>query len=186
MRIITTTLAALVVLGTAVSPAAAQEQDRTIDDVHRGMQVATMSSLVVTGALGTIIAMNKPTLFGDGRCESGDPIFGDYGCKGLSVLHGLSAILSFGLYTITTTIEFVEYDWPGQQDHGTAYEIASWGHLIGMGALPLVGIITAVPEVLGIEGQGKEDFQRILRTLHIGFAYLTVGTYVATAAIDLD
>lgn len=181
----------VVALGLALSVAAplgaaAQQDDRAIDDVHRGMQIATMSSLLLTGTLGTIAAINKPTLFGEGRCESGDPILGDYGCKGLSVLHGLSAIVSLVLYTATTTIEVVEYDWPGRGQHGTGFEVASWGHLIAMGALPIAGIITVVPEVLGVGQDDRDAFQRVLRTIHLGFGYAAVGSYVATAAIDLD
>ena len=186
MRVLATLALGVALVAAAPRSAAAQQDDRTIDDVHRGLQIATMSSLLLTGTLGTIAAINKPTLFGEGRCENGDPILGEYGCKGLSVLHGLSAIVSLVLYTATTTIEVAEYDWPGRGDHGAGYEAASWVHLIGMGALPIVGIITVVPDVLGIAQDDRAAFQRVLRTLHLGFGYATVGSYVATAAIDLD
>jgi hypothetical protein len=186
MRVLSTLPLGIALIAAAPRDAAAQQTDRTIDDVHRGLQIATMSSLLVTGTLGTIAAMNKPTLFGEGRCASGDPVLGEYGCKGLSVLHGLSAIVSLVLYTATTTIEVVEYDWPGRGQHGAGFEAASWVHLIGMGALPIAGIITVVPDVLGIGQDDRAAFQRVLRTIHLGFAYATVGSYVATAAIDLD
>ncbi len=40
---------------------------------HRTLQYTTAAALTLTAAGGVIAAMNKPTLFGDGRCVSGDP-----------------------------------------------------------------------------------------------------------------
>ena len=171
-----------------VSPAAAQvvDQDDGVRDAHRVLQLSTAGSLLITASLGTMIAINKPTLFGDGRCAEGgaEPILGHYGCHGLSVLHGLSAIVSTVLYTATVAVEFAAYDWPGRNDHGTAYDVASAVHLGGMATLPLLGIITAVPMVLGTDQNESGDFQRVMRTLHLAFGYITVAAYGATTAID--
>lgn len=167
----------------ALRPAQAAAQDDSARDAHRVLQVATMSSMLVTASLGTIVALNKPTLLSDGRCAEHRPILGEYGCHGLSVLHGFSALLTLTLYTATTTLEFAKFDWPGQQDHNGLYRGVSYVHLIGMGLLPFVGLTAAVPQVFGLE-DGNSDFSRVLRSLHITAAYLTVGTYVATAAID--
>jgi hypothetical protein len=169
----------------AVAPSVAGAQEEPGPrDAHRALQVATTGSLLVTATLGTLVAINQPTLFGDGRCAAGRPLLGDYGCKGLSVLHGLSALLSTMLYTATVTLEFAEFDWPGRDRHGTVYEIASYGHLIGMALQPIGGLIAAMPEVLGIGPESAGAFSRVLRTLHIGTGYAIVGTYVVTAAIE--
>jgi hypothetical protein len=166
----------------AMAPGAAQAQEEPGPrDAHRALQLATSGSLIVTATLGTLVAINQPTLFGDGRCASGDPLLGRYGCSGLSVLHGLSALLSTMLYTATVTLEIAEFDWPGRDRHGTLYEVASYGHLVGMALQPIGGIIAAMPQVLGIEDPG---FSRVLRTLHIGTGYAIVGTYLVTAAIE--
>jgi hypothetical protein len=157
-------------------------EDEDLRDAHRGLQLATAGSMLVTGTLGTILAMNRPTLFGDGRCAEGDPIFGAYGCRGLSVLHGISAVLSVVLYTTTTTIEFAEGTWPGSGGHNTGYKVASGIHLGAMAILPLAGIVAAVPAVFGLP---EGDFQRVLRTVHLFVGYLGVGTYVSTVALDL-
>lgn len=164
------------------SAALAQEEPGP-RDAHKALQLTTAGSLLVTATLGTFVAINQPTLFSEGRCASGDPVFGQYGCRGLSVVHGLSAILSIVLYTATTTLEFAEFDWPGRDRHGAAYEAASYVHLVGMALQPIGGIIAAVPEVLGLERDGT--FSRVLRSIHIVTGYAIVGTYVATAAIEL-
>lgn len=184
---VTAAILAAALLGQA-SPAAAQNAGQDdVRDAHRVLQWTTAGSLLLTGTLGTLVAMNKPTLFGEGRCAKGgpEPIFGEYGCEGLSVVHGLSAILSTVLYTATVTTEFAAFDWPGRNDHGTGYKVASAVHLAGMGVLPIVGIVAAVPMVLGMEMDEAGWFQRIMRTLHLSFGYVTVGTYMATAAIEL-
>lgn len=152
-------------------------------DAHKALQLSTAGSLIVTSTLGTLIAINQPTLFSEGRCATGGPIFGEYGCQGLSVMHGLFAMLSAVLYTATVTLEFAEFDWPGRDQHGTAYEAASYVHLVGMALQPIGGIIAAVPQVIGLEPDGS--FSRILRSIHIVTGYAIVGTYLVTAAIEL-
>jgi hypothetical protein len=141
--------------------------------------------MLLTATLGTVLAINKPTLFSDGECTNGNPVLGDYGCNGLTVLHGISAVISLVLYTATTTLEIDQFGWP-DEGHGDGYAVANWIHLIGMGALPIVGLISVVPQVLGIDVRDDDLFKRVLRTLHLVVGYTTVGTYVATAAIDLD
>ena len=152
-------------------------------DAHKALQLATAGSLIVTGTLGTLIAINQPTWFSDGACATGDPVLGRYGCEGLSVLHGLSALLAITLYTATTTLEIARFDWPGRDRHGSAYEAASYVHLVGMALQPIGGILAAMPTVLGLPHNG--GFARAVRSLHILTGYAIAGTYVVTAAIEL-
>lgn len=191
----TATIATIALTITVITAGTAQAQtDGVIEiqdgngvrDAHRALQWSTIATMGLTATIGTIIAMNKPTLFSEGRCETGDPIFGEYGCRGLSVLHGISAIVTIIAYTATTAVEFAAFDWPGQEEHGTAFDVASGVHLAGMATIPFIGLIGAVPQVLGIDPNDESFFQKVLRTIHLSLATLTVGTYITTAAIDLD
>jgi hypothetical protein len=163
--------------------AAAQEQEPGPRDAHRALQLTTAGSLILTAGLGTIAAINQPTWFSEGRCATGDPVFGEYGCRGFSTLHGLSALLSVVLYTATTTLEFAAFDWPGRDRHGAGFETLSYVHLIGMAVQPIAGLVTAVPEVFGLSR--NSSLTRALRSIHVMTGYIIVGSFVVTAAIEL-
>src|SRR5512143_1463346 len=87
----------------AASAAGQEPEEARIARLRRWERVlkwSTAGSLVVTTTLGTFAAINQPTAFGDGRCQTGGPVLGTYGCdRGLSTLHGASAVLSATLYT---------------------------------------------------------------------------------------
>jgi len=77
---------------------------------------------------------------------------------------------------------------PGHLRHmgqGNGYGVANWIDLVGMAALPVVGLVMAVPQVLGLSLPDDGLFRRLLRTVHLAVGYTTVGTFVATTAIDL-
>jgi hypothetical protein len=161
----------------------AQEREPGPRGADKALQLATAGSLLVTGTLGTIAAINQPTWFSNGRCATGGPIFGEYGCHGFSTLHGISALISIVLYTATTTLEIAAFDWPGRDRHGTAYEAFSYVHLVGMALQPLGGLVAAVPEVFGLER--NTGFTRALRSIHLMTGYLIAGSFVATTVIEL-
>jgi hypothetical protein len=152
-------------------------------DAHRVLQLSTAGTLLVTGALGTLTALNQPTWFGEGRCATGSPVFGEYGCHGLSTLHGLFALLSSVLYTATVTLEFAAFDWPGRDRHGSGYEALGYVHLIGMAIQPLGGLLAAVPQVIGLDH--NSDFVRALRSIHLITGYAIVGTFAVATVIEL-
>lgn len=152
-------------------------------EADKVLQLATAGSMLVTFSLGTMVAMNQPTLFSDGRCFTGSPVLGEYGCHGLSTLHGLMALITTVLYTATVTLEFTAFDWPGRNTHGSAYEALSYVHLIGMGLQPLAGLLAAVPEVVG--GTRNGTFSRVLRTIHVFTGSAIVTSFVITTAIEL-
>jgi hypothetical protein len=152
-------------------------------DAHRALQLTTAGTLLVTTTLGTLTALNRPTLFSEGRCAAGDPVLGSYGCDGLSTLHGIMALLSVVLYTSTTTLELAAFDWPGRDRHGSGYEALSWVHLVGLGLQPLGGIIAAMPGVIGLRQDA--GLVRVLRTIHLFTGYIGVGAFVITTAIEL-
>ena len=92
--------------------------------------------------------------------------------------------MTLALYSATTAIEFAEYGWPGRHDHDAFFDATSVVHLAGMALLPLLGLISAVPAVFGASPTG--GFARTMRTIHLILAYLTAGSYISTAALDLS
>jgi hypothetical protein len=157
---------------------------------HRALEITTAASLAVTGALGVITAINRPTLFGAGRCQSGDPVFGNYGCESLSIVHGISGVVSEGLYISTMVLEAVTPDppWETQESPGwrEARRVLTWVHVGGMILQPLLGMISAYPGIIGVDDpQSRYDFSRTLRTVHMGVGVITATAYLSTLAIDL-
>jgi hypothetical protein len=176
-------LASLVLALATSGTVFAQMKEPGPRDADRTLQIATASSLFVTATLGTIAAINQPTWFSEGRCATGSPIFGEYGCGGFSTLHGISALLSIVLYTATTTLEFTAFDWPGRDRHGSGYQALSYVHLVGMAIQPIGGLLAAVPQVVGLKRDS--GFSRALRSLHLMTGWLIVGSFAVTTSIEL-
>ena len=176
-------LASLVLALATSSTVFAQMKESGPRDADRTLQIATASSLFVTATLGTIAAINQPTWFSEGRCATGSPIFGEYGCGGFSTLHGISALLSIVLYTATMTLEFTAFDWPGRDRHGSGYQALSYVHLVGMAIQPIGGLLAAVPQVVGLKRDS--GFSRALRSLHLMTGWLIVGSFAVTTSIEL-
>lgn len=171
----------VVCLMTATSARAQEEPGPR--GAHEALQLATAGSMIITATMGTIAAMNQPTLFSEGRCANGTPIFGKYGCHGFNTLHGLMGLLTTVLYTATTTLEFAAFDWPGRNKHDSAYEALSYVHLIGMALQPIGGLLAAAPQVVGASPDGT--FVRVLRTIHLFTGSAIVTSFVITTAIEL-
>ncbi len=176
-------MVALLTVFIASSAATAQDREPGPRDALRALHLTTAGFLVATGTLGTIAALNQPTWFSEGRCATGNPVFGEYGCHGFSTLHGVFALLSTVLYTATVTLELAAFDWPGRDRHGSGYEALSYVHLVGMALQPLGGLVAAVPEVIGLSR--NSSLTRALRSIHLMTGYLIVGAFVVTTAIEL-
>ncbi|MFL5354388.1 hypothetical protein [Archangium sp.] len=152
--------------------------------LHRTLSLVTTGSLLVTGVLGTLTAINEGTAFKSGRCETGGPLFGDYGCDSLHIVHGASAILSTTLYT-ATAVQGLSIGSPSlAQEHGPLYRILSYVHLVGIVVQPLLGLISAYPEVIGIDPEAREHFGDVMRTVHIGVGYVTIAAYATTTVLE--
>ena len=156
---------------------------------ERALKWSTAGALVVTSTLGTLAAINQPTAFGDGRCLTGGPVLGTYGCdRGLSTLHGSSAILSATLYTADGVLAL---SLPGPQ--GNVREAArpwhralTFVHLGGMVLQPALGLVSAFPQVIGVRGKAASDpFPRNLRTTHVVLGYVTTAAFLATLVLEL-
>ncbi|PTL79493.1 hypothetical protein [Vitiosangium sp. GDMCC 1.1324] len=148
---------------------------------HRTLSVVTTGSLLVTAALGTLTAINEGTAFHDGRCTTGHPLLGDYGCESLHIVHGASAILSVVLYT-ATAVQGLPLGL--NQSEGPLYRILSYVHLVGIVLQPILGLITSYPEVIGINPGAREHFGDVMRTIHIGVGYVTVAAYATTTVLE--
>ena len=167
-----------------------QEHRASLLRAHRTLEYTTMGALALTAAGGVIAAINQPTLFGDGRCVSGNPIFGDYGCEGFSMIHGTAGVLTTVSYTATMTVALSVPDRrgglgePGPFDHGGFHRAATWVHVVGFAAMPLLGLTGAHPEMLGIEGEDAEGFSETVRTVHAGLGVITAGAFTTTVLIE--
>lgn len=155
---------------------------------ERALKWSTGGALVLTSTLGVIAAMNQPTAFGDGRCAEGDPVLGTYGCdRGLSTLHGMSGILAVTLYTANGALALAI---PGPVGNVSARErgwhrALTYVHLGGIVLQPILGIVSAFPQVVGVRDQLPSDpFPRNLRTIHVGLGVVTTAAYLATIALE--
>ena len=167
-----------------------QEHRASLLRAHRTLEYTTMGALALTAAGGVIAAINQPTLFGDGKCASGDPIFGDYGCQGFSMIHGTAGVFTTMSYVATMTVALSVPDRrgghgePGPFDYGGFHRAATWVHVVGFAAMPLLGLTGAHPEMLGIEGDDAEHFSETVRTVHAGLGVVTAGAFTTTVLIE--
>lgn len=155
---------------------------------ERILKWSTAGALVATSTFGTIAAINQPTAFGDGRCATGKPIFGTYGCdRGLSTLHGMSAVLSTTLYTANGVLAL---SIPGPVGNVTPakapwHRALTYVHLGGIIIQPIIGLVSAFPQVIGKQNEAPGDpFPKTLRTIHVGLGYVVAAAYIATLALE--
>jgi hypothetical protein len=156
------------------------------DSPYLMLKTVTAAALLTTAMFGTVVALNQPTAFGDGRCAKGNPVFRSYGCSSLSTLHGMGAVVSFASYTATETLRLAVRPnppataatrWP------VSYRALSLLHLGGILVQPVLGILSRFPDVIGVDSKGS--FPRNARTVHVGLGYLTVLSYAATLIMEL-
>ena len=58
-------------------------------------------------------------------------------------------------------------------------------HLGGIVLQPILGLVSAFPQVIGVRGAAPDDrFPRDTRTIHVGVGYLTAAAYLATLALE--
>jgi hypothetical protein len=138
---------------------------------HRAFGIAAWSSLLVTEVLGTILAINRPTWFGDGACATDPSAFG-CGSSLLGTLHLASSFLTTGLYTTAGILAIAAPD-PDDASVGTdqasstlrLHKTLAWIHGAGMILMPILGIIGA--------RVNDPDVSRAFRTVHTGVGYAT-------------
>jgi hypothetical protein len=163
----------------------AQERARRI---HWDLKLATAASLLVTGTLGGIVAANQTTTLHTGKCESGDPIAGSYGCGSLSTVHGISAVTSLALYASTASLELGVAGVPAPDKiapHAKLWTGLTWFHRTAIVIQPLLGILARFPDVIGIDSaENQRSFSKNVRTVHAGLGIATIAAYLGTVAIE--
>ncbi len=138
---------------------------------HRAFGIAAWGSLLVTEVLGTMLAINRPTWFGDGACVSDPSAFG-CGSGLLGALHLGSSFLTTGLYTTAGILAIAAPD-PDNASVGTdrasstlrLHKTLAWVHGIGMILMPILGVVGARIT--------DADASRAFRTIHTGVGYAT-------------
>lgn len=160
-------------------------------ELHSVLQKTGLTTLAVTGVLGFGLMVNRPTLFGDGRCQdpNGEPVFGrGFGCgMAASLTHFAFAATTLGLFVasevVAATMENSPYDTasPGRADA----ERALRGVNIGLFAVqPVLGLIAAHPGLIGIPAANQAMFSRVLRTVHFGVGLGAAAGYTVNAALQ--
>jgi hypothetical protein len=178
---------------TALAPATAgaqeidQERQDDYDTAHSVLQKTGLVTLGLTGISGATLLINKPTAFGDGRCKSGDPILGDFGCGGLTYLHLGFAVTTLGLFVAQEVVAeqapISPYDMGSEtkQDTMAGFRVANYALF---GVQPVLGLLAANPGILGVDDADKEDVSRALRTVHFGVGGGLATTYTANAIMQ--
>jgi hypothetical protein len=164
-------------------------QRARITRVHRILGISTFASLVVTEFLGTFLALNRPTVFGDGtgcRCELGLPP------GALNPLHEISAFITVGLYAATgifaLSMPDPEHASAGNDRRGRTLRVhkaLAWVHLTGMALQPILGVLSYDYGALGIHDNAHSDFARDMRTVHIVVGYATLAALTAAMVVEL-
>jgi hypothetical protein len=160
--------------------------------VHRGFAIAAWSAMLVTEVLGTIQAVNQPTGFGDGVCSGNPEAFGCHQSSMITGLHETFAITTTALYTTAAILAVAAPD-PEAASVGSGqaertlrlHKTMAWVHGVGMVLLPLLGIVTAHPQILGISQEAQGDFSRAMRTVHTVVGYSTFAALTFSAWLEL-
>lgn len=161
--------------------------------LHRPLGIATFATLTVTEVLGLFAAINQRTLIGPGECRAGgNPILGaEFGCNGLSALHGVFSFATVTLYA-TTGIYALSMPDPERAAEGSSrgatrlriHKALAWVHAIGMVAMPVLGFIAANPNAFGIQDV-RGDYAAGFRTAHEFLGFVTWGALGAAMVVEL-
>lgn len=178
--------------GGAPATVSAEPFPEWVGRAYPTLRGVTAGALLLTGGLGTLVAINQGTLLTNGRCDeeggggSPPPIFGTYGCESLSIVHGISGVLSLTLYTATIVLGLFEGEPPlgHGNGHGRLHRILSYVALVGIALQPVLGLVSAYPDILGISSASQDKFGEVVRTAHVGLGYVTIAAYLTTIIIE--
>ncbi len=174
----------------APARAAAQEFDLTpleqdLVDGYEVMQAVTMGLLGVTAVGGLVQLYNLPTSLGDGACDEGNAIFGEYACRGdLSLVHAVLGIASIAAYTATAALALTAPDLDAFRNEDGVTDALGVVHGVGIGLTPAIGLLAANPSLIGLSGQTAEDFSRHMRVVHWLVGAVTLVAFATHMAVD--
>ncbi|HEY3451323.1 MAG TPA: hypothetical protein VGK67_33500 [Myxococcales bacterium] len=167
-----------------LAPTTEASRESGLVQAHRILKPLTAGALLLTVALGTLVAINFQTAFGDGRCASAHPIFGTYGCDALNIDHGVAAVLSTVLFTATSVLELT----PEVREVPTKYPTTQRGlryvYLVGFVLQPLMGIISSYPQTIGISPADRAQFSKVMRTIHLSVGYVTLAAFATSTVLE--
>jgi hypothetical protein len=185
-------LAALIIVAL---PTAAFAQDldpaqqQRLKDWRSATQKAGLATLGVAVGLGIPLAANKPTLFSDGLCKAGDPMFGSsFGCDGgLAITHFVFAGSTLALFVASELIAMEMSPSPyetGDTTRDNASKAFLWTNVGLFSVQPLLGLLAAHPGLIGIPPDARVMFSKVLRTLHFAVGLGLVSTYAVHAGLQ--
>jgi hypothetical protein len=185
---ITVVLTAVCMSATGWAQSAEVQDPDHLRTTHSVLQKTGLGTIAVTGALGVALAMNRPTLFGEGRCNTGNPIFGQYGCVYLPIVHFFVAASTLLLFTATEIVAQEmpsnPYEFEEDLDKRDAMRTLRWVNVGFFAATPVLGLLAAHPGLIGIPEHIRPQFSRILRTIHLGLGIGTATTYSINAGLQ--
>lgn len=160
---------------------------------HRAFALAAWGSMLVTEVLGTIQLVNQDTWFGRGACAS-DP--GAFACRQSSLVTGLHegfAFTTVGLYltagVIAASAADPEHAAEGEgraQSRLRLHKTMAWIHGAGMVLLPILGIVSAFPQIVGATtDEARADVGRAMRTIHGIVGYTTFAALTFSGVLEL-
>ncbi len=160
---------------------------------HRAFGIAAWSTMLVTEALGTVLAINQDTWFGRGACQSDPNAFGCYQNSLITGMHLGFAFASTALYTTAGVIAATAPD-PENAAEGDdpaprtlrQHKWLAWVHGAGMVILPILGIVSTHPQIFGInDEETRADFTRATRSIHLITGYATFAALTWAGILEL-
>lgn len=161
------------------------EEQEDLGTAYSVLQKTSLGTLAVTGALGGVLAVNHATAFGDGRCTTGDPVFGSFGCTNLKYVHFGFAATTLGLFVAKEVVaEKMPLSPYESNDRGRerAMKTLRWVNIGLLGTQPVLGVLAANPQIFGISN--ASNFSRVMRTVHLGVGGTVATTYTVNAAMQ--
>ncbi len=160
---------------------------------HRAFAFAAWGSLLVTEVFGTIHLLNQASWFGDGACRTSPDRFGCGDTYNLvSGLHQTFAFTTAGLYTAAGVIAATAPD-PDNASVGNdlaartlrRHKTLAWVHAAGMVLMPILGVLSANPDLVGVSDEGRDGFVRGMRSVHALVGYTTFAAFTAAGILEL-
>jgi hypothetical protein len=173
---------------TALAQDADAAEQKRLKDWHSATQKAGLLTLGLAQGFGIPLMANKETLFSNGLCKAGDPMFWEFGCNGgLTILHFAFAATTLGLFitseVLATQMAPSPYE-TGDSTRDGAASILRWVN-VGLFTLqPILGLITAHPSLLGIPPEHRVMVSRILRSIHFAIGLGLVSTFTLQAGLQ--
>jgi hypothetical protein len=160
-----------------------QNKQHNLSDVHSVLQKVGLVTLGGTGITGAALLANSETAFGAGRCNTGNPVFGEFGCTGLKYVHFGFAASTLGLFVATEVVAeqmpVSPYDM-GSKSKQNAMKTLRVANIALFSTQPILGFLAANHRLFGM----SPGAAKVLRTVHFAVGGTVATTYTANAALQ--